>query len=114
MAKKGGNNPIILDDVVVSFDRNHRGMIGELLEKEFSDRQVLVLTHERDWYIDLKRQLDSKTWDFKTLMPYQSPDIGIRFSLKQFGFDDARAYFILRRMQLEILRVKLLILPLVF
>jgi recombinational DNA repair ATPase RecF/predicted RNA-binding Zn-ribbon protein involved in translation (DUF1610 family) len=92
MAKKGGNNPIILDDVVVSFDRNHRGMIGELLEKEFSDRQVLVLTHERDWYIDLKRQLDSKTWDFKTLMPYQSPDIGIRFSLKQFGFDDARAY----------------------
>lgn len=90
MAKKDMNNPVILDDVVVSFDRNHRGMVGELLEKEFSDRQVILLTHERDWYIDLRRQLDSRNWEFKTLMPWESPEIGIRLSTKQFTFDDAR------------------------
>lgn len=91
MAKKDVNNPIILDDVVVSFDRNHRGMIGELLEKEFSCRQVILFTHERDWYIDLRKQLDSKNWEFKTLMPWESPEIGIRLSTKQFTFDDARS-----------------------
>jgi len=90
MAKKDVNNPIILDDVVVSFDRNHRGMVGELLKKEFSDRQVILFTHERDWYIDLRKQLDSKNWEFKTLMPWESPEIGIRLSTKQFTFDDAR------------------------
>ncbi len=92
MAKKDPNNPIILDDVVVSFDRNHRGMVGELLEKEFSDRQVILFTHERDWYIDLRKQLNPASWEFKTLMPWESPEIGIRFSTKQFTFDDARGH----------------------
>jgi energy-coupling factor transporter ATP-binding protein EcfA2 len=94
MAKKDVGNPIILDDVVVSFDRNHRGMVGELLTKEFADRQVLLFTHERDWYIDLRRQLDSKLWQFKTLLPWESPEVGIRLSEKQFGFDDARAFLL--------------------
>ncbi len=92
MAKKDPNNPVVLDDVVVSFDRNHRGMVGSLLEKEFSDRQVILFTHERDWYIDLRAQLDTKIWEFKTLMPWESPEIGIRFSTKQYTFDDARAF----------------------
>ncbi len=92
MAKKDVNNPVILDDVVVSFDRNHRGMVGFLLEKEFSDRQVILFTHERDWYIDLRAQLDKKIWIFKTLIPWESPKIGIRFSTKQYTFDDARKF----------------------
>jgi len=92
MTKKDVNNPVILDDVVVSFDRNHRGMVGTLLEKEFSNRQVILFTHERDWYIDLKAQLDPKRWEFKTLMPWENPEVGIRFSTKQYTFDDARAF----------------------
>jgi hypothetical protein len=40
MAKREAprDRPIFLDDVVISLDRNHRGMIVELLEKEFSGR----------------------------------------------------------------------------
>lgn len=91
MAKKDVSIPIILDDVVVSFDRNHRGRLGFLLESEFPERQVLLFTHERDWYIELRRQLDPIRWEFKTLMPWESPDIGIRLSSKQYTFDDARA-----------------------
>ena len=93
MAKRESqkDRPILLDDVVVSFDRNHRGMLVELLEKEFSGRQVFILTHDRDWYIELRHQLDGGRWTFKALMPYENPETGIRWSAKSAGFDDARA-----------------------
>ena len=93
MAKReaGVDRPLILDDVVVSLDRNHRGMVVQLLEDEFSTRQVIVLTHDRDWYAELRQQLDEKQWGFKTLLPYETPALGIRWSDKTTTFDDARA-----------------------
>ena len=86
------DRPVFLDDVVVSLDRNHRGMIVELLEKEFSGRQVIILTHDRDWYTELRQQLDRKNWVFKALLPYETPELGIRWSHKTTTFDDARAH----------------------
>ena len=84
--------PLFLDDVVVSLDRNHRGMVQELLEKEFNGRQVIILTHDREWYTELRHQLGANdTWLFKTLLPYESPGIGIRWSHRTTTFDDARA-----------------------
>lgn len=92
MAKKDETDaPIILDDVVVSFDRGHRGSVGTLLEQEFSERQVILFTHERDWYIELRKYLVGGGWSFKNLLPWVSPEVGIRFSTRQYGFDDARA-----------------------
>ena len=93
MAKREGNTerPLFLDDVVISLDRNHRGMIIELLEKDFSGRQVVILTHDREWYTELRQQLGNTHWQFRALMPYESPDIGIRWSAKTSTFDDARA-----------------------
>jgi energy-coupling factor transporter ATP-binding protein EcfA2 len=93
MAKREAvhDRPVILDDVVVSLDRKHRGMIVQLLEEEFAGRQVLLLTHDRDWFTELRQQLDEKSWAFKTLLPYESPQIGIRWSHKTTTFDDARA-----------------------
>jgi len=84
--------PVFLDDVVVSFDRNHRGMVANLLESEFDGKQIILLTHDREWYIELKHQLSAQNWEFKALMPWESPDIGIRFSSKQYAFDDARFF----------------------
>ena len=93
MAKREADKdrPLFLDDVVVSLDRNHRGMIAELLEKEFNGRQVVILTHDREWYTELRQRLDGKSWVFKALLPYETPDIGIRWSRKTTTFDDARA-----------------------
>lgn len=94
MAKQAvdSDRPLFLDDVVVSLDRNHRGMIQSLLEKAFSDRQVIILTHDREWYTELRHQLaNSNEWAFRTLLPYQTPEIGIRWSQKSTTFDDARA-----------------------
>jgi len=93
MAKREANNdvPLFLDDVVVSLDRSHRGMVGELLEQEFAGRQVIILTHDRDWYVELRHLLDTKAWTFKTLLPYETPDVGIRWSHRTTTFGDARA-----------------------
>jgi energy-coupling factor transporter ATP-binding protein EcfA2 len=93
MAKRESSTdrPLILDDVVVSLDRNHRGMIVELLETAFSRRQVILLTHDRDWYSEIRSQLDSKNWSFRALLPYEDPTTGIRWSAKTTSFDDARA-----------------------
>src|SRR5690606_28947546 len=46
MAKREASQdrPLILDDVVISLDREHRGMIGPLLEEQFGNRQVVILT----------------------------------------------------------------------
>ena len=83
--------PLFLDDVVVSLDRHHRGMIQALLEAEFYDRQVIILTHDREWYTELRQQLDGGSrWIFRTLLPYETPDIGIRWSSRDSTFDDAR------------------------
>lgn len=94
MAKREADNdrPLFLDDVTVSLDRNHRGMILNLLEKEFVGRQIIILTHDRDWYTELRQQLDAKHWTFKALLPYETPDVGIRWSHKTTTFDDARAH----------------------
>ncbi|MCL5958811.1 MAG: AAA family ATPase [Chloroflexi bacterium] len=95
MAKRQAytDRPLILDDVIVSLDRNHRGMIVELLEKIFKGRQVVILTHDREWYTELRHLLgDDNNWVFKTLLPYDTPEIGIRWSHKTTTFGDARAH----------------------
>jgi hypothetical protein len=66
-------------------------MIVDLLEKEFNERQVIILTHDRDWFTELRHQLDEKSWSFKSLLPYDTPDVGIRWSKTTTTFEDARA-----------------------
>lgn len=92
MADNAKDEPLILDDVVVSFDREHRGMIAEVLDAKFKDRQVVILTHDRDWYAELKHQLDGSQWQFRMLLPFANPSTGIRWSHATSRFDDARAH----------------------
>jgi len=77
--------------VVLSLDRNHRGMIVDLLKEQFADRQVIIFTLDRDWYAELRHQLDRKKWGFTALLPYENPELGIRLSDSANSFDDARA-----------------------
>jgi hypothetical protein len=91
-----GDLPLFLDDVVVSLDRGHRGMIVDILEREFSERQVVVLTHDREWYTELRQLFDPRRWSFKALLPYDTPEVGIRWSHKTTTFDDARAHLAAR------------------
>jgi len=91
LAKEGGNDrPLILDDIVTSLDREHRSNVADLLVTEFSDRQVILFTHEYEWFIELTHRLPAKNWQFKTLLAFDTPATGIRWSGAPHGFESAR------------------------
>ncbi|TAH37731.1 MAG: hypothetical protein EYC62_00400, partial [Alphaproteobacteria bacterium] len=89
---KEADKPIVLDDVVISFDRDHRSQIHKLLQEEFSDRQVLIFTHDREWYTELRTLLQGGNWEFKYLMPWQSPEQGITWSQTGSLIAEAKEY----------------------
>lgn len=84
-------SPIILDDVVTSFDREHRASVTELLTSHLSNCQVIVLTHEYDWFIDLNSRLPGSGWEFRQLQPFHDPAVGLQWNGSPAGFDPARA-----------------------
>jgi energy-coupling factor transporter ATP-binding protein EcfA2 len=50
---------LILDDVINSFDIEHRGRLAELLADGFSDWQLIVLTHDQQFFEHLSRRAPS-------------------------------------------------------
>lgn len=50
---------LVLDDVVNSFDVDHRGALSELLAHEFQDWQLIVLTHDSQFYNHLIKRAPS-------------------------------------------------------
>ena len=57
------NEFIVLDDVISSFDSNHRKRFAELLFEKFSDRQIILLTHEEEWFRNFVKPLaNKKNW----------------------------------------------------
>lgn len=92
LAKLGGSKdrPIFLDDIISSFDREHRGMLVDVLLEDFVDSQIILLTHDRDWYNELRLRLPQANWKFKVLKPWKSPEIGLEWSESEYTFDDAR------------------------
>ena len=64
---------LILDDVVNSFDAHKRPQLIKLLKQEFSDFQVIVLTHDDVWWAQLIDQCGS--WGRMRIKRYE-PGIG--------------------------------------
>ena len=50
---------LLLDDVINSFDVEHRGRLAELLADEFSEWQLIVLTHDQQFFEHLCRRAPS-------------------------------------------------------
>ncbi|MBM1170359.1 AAA family ATPase [Microvirga arabica] len=84
-------HPLILDDVVTSFDREHRCFVANVIASEFGDRQVLVFTHDDQWFTELSYRLPRDKWSFKTLIPWQSPSLGSSWDTRGEEFSVARA-----------------------
>jgi len=57
------NKFFVLDDVLVSFDKNYRLRLLDLLEEYFSEYQMFLLTHEEFWYQMMKKKFPN--WIFK-------------------------------------------------
>lgn len=54
------NEFIILDDVISSFDSNHRKRFADLLFEKFSKYQIILLTHEEEWFRSFVKPLAKK------------------------------------------------------
>ncbi len=59
------NKFFILDDVISSFDRNHRGRFAHLLKEKFFDYQILLFKHEKDWFEYVANMVKGTNWFVK-------------------------------------------------
>ena len=72
--------PIIaLDDIVTSYDADHRRTIAALIATMFGDCQILITTHDERFFNYLKDQLEAKTWHFTRIIGFD-PAYGPRFA----------------------------------
>lgn len=58
---------IVLDDVVTSYDVDHRKTIAGVLGRHFSDFQLVLVTHDEQFFNLLKDQLPSSLWNFRRI-----------------------------------------------
>jgi len=56
---------VVLDDIVTSFDINHRFRLLRLLKEEFADWQIIILTHDNMWFELIKREMREQGWLFR-------------------------------------------------
>ncbi len=56
------NKFFILDDVVSSYDRSHRARFARLLVNKFNDYQILLFTHEREFFELISSEVKLKGW----------------------------------------------------
>ena len=72
--------PIIaLDDIVTSYDADHRRTIAGLIATMFDDCQILITTHDERFFNYLKDQLEVKAWHFTRIIGME-PAHGPRFA----------------------------------
>lgn len=70
---------IALDDIVTSYDADHRRTIAGLIATIFEGCQILITTHDERFFIYLKDQLEGKTWHFTRIIGVD-PGFGPRFA----------------------------------
>jgi hypothetical protein len=56
------NKFFVLDDVISSFDTTHRKKFADLLFEKFADYQIILLTHESEWYQYISQIAKRKSW----------------------------------------------------
>lgn len=56
------NRFIVLDDVISSFDSNHRTRFIRMLIDEFEEYQIILLTHEKDFFDIAASEAKRKNW----------------------------------------------------
>jgi hypothetical protein len=56
------NKFLVLDDVISSFDTTHRQKFANLLFENFADRQIILLTHEEEWFQYVRQLAKRNSW----------------------------------------------------
>lgn len=58
---------IVLDDVVTSYDADHRKNIAAVLAKHFADCQIILVTHDEQFFNLLQDHLSPARWVFRRI-----------------------------------------------
>ena len=75
-----GCAPVIaLDDIVTSYDADHRRTTAGLIATMFPDWQILITTHDERFFNYFKDQLEAKAWRFSRIIGLD-PTYGPRFA----------------------------------
>jgi energy-coupling factor transporter ATP-binding protein EcfA2 len=84
------NRFVVLDDVISSFDSNHRTRFIRMLVNEFEDYQIILLTHEKDFFdiasSEAKRKnwlVTSLSWTAENGTSFETPLIDLRATIEQ-------------------------------
>jgi ribosomal protein L37AE/L43A len=70
---------IALDDIVTSYDADHRRSIAGLIATTFSGFQIMLTTHDERFFRYLQDQTDQTSWQFMRIIKLD-PDYGPRFA----------------------------------
>lgn len=84
------NGFFILDDVISSFDSTHRTRFIRLLISKFSDYQIILLTHEKDFFdiasSEAKRNnwlITSLSWTAEKGTSFETPFVDLRTKIEE-------------------------------
>ena len=91
---------IFLDDIFIGIDTANRLPILEILDKEFSDYQILIATYDRSWYYMAKNYLmhhNPDRWRHFNLFSLPKEEGGLNFTVPVLSegvtfFDHAKDY----------------------
>src|SRR5690606_24423948 len=75
------NKFFMLDDVISGFDRSHRNRFAKLIAEKFSDYQVILLTHEKEFFDLVSNEVKSRGWILKTINWNKESGTGIDLGL---------------------------------
>lgn len=70
---------MVLDDIVTSYDADHRRTISGMLASTFPNMQILVTTHDERFFNYLKDQLPDGAWQYTRIIGVD-PAFGPRFA----------------------------------
>ena len=75
---KIGLKILALDDVLIGLDMSNRFPVLDILEKDFKDCQIFLMTYDKTWYEIVKQRTDEKNWKytefyFKATDEYEVP-----------------------------------------
>ncbi|RFF27198.1 MULTISPECIES: chromosome segregation protein SMC [unclassified Wenzhouxiangella] len=73
-----GARIIVLDDVVTSYDADHRKNIAAVLAKHFNDFQIILATHDEQFFNLLQDHLSTAKWLFRRITKVE-PNFGPQF-----------------------------------
>lgn len=58
---------IVLDDIVTSYDADHRKAVAAMIAEDFKDFQFVLVTHDERFYRYLKDHMPQNNWAFKQI-----------------------------------------------